>query len=98
MLLVRAYGGKSDEDLEVKHQNTASFQKWVNFYGIMLEKIKGQGHCVTMDSAYIDDVMILIGRPKWKINMAGTAQEKRTGADTEGEKKGVEKNTYEAVM
>ena len=44
------------------------------------------------------DIMALIGRYEWKINMAGTAQENRTGADTEEEKKGMKKNTYEAVM
>ena len=60
-LFVRAYGGKTDEDLDTKHQNTATLQKWVNLYGIMLDKFKGKGHCVTMDSAYMGDIMTLIG-------------------------------------
>ena len=52
-----------------------------------------------MDSAYMGDIiMALIGRLVWKVNMAGTAQENITGADTEGEKKGMKKNAYEAVM
>ena len=52
-----------------------------------------------MDSPYMGDIMALIGRHEWKINMAGTAQENRTGADTEEKKKKrMKKNAYEAVM
>ena len=29
-LFVRVYRGKTDEDLDTKHQNTATLQKWVN--------------------------------------------------------------------
>ena len=97
-LFVRAYGGRTDEDLDVKHQNTATLQKWINLYNIMLDNFKGQGHCVTMDSAYMGDIMALIGRHEWKINMVGTAQENRTGADVQEEKKAMKKNTCEAVM
>ena len=57
----RAYKGKSDEDLDVKHNNTATLQKWISLYDIMLDTFKGQGHCVTMDFAYIGDIMALIG-------------------------------------
>ena len=74
---VRVYGGKSDGDLETKHQNTATLQKWVNLYNIMLHSFKGAGRCVTMDSAYMGDIMALIGRHEWKTNMIGTAQENR---------------------
>ena len=57
-LFGRAYGGRSDEDLDIKHQNTATLQKWINLYDIMLDNFKGQqGHCVTMDSAYMGDIM-----------------------------------------
>ena len=51
-----------------------------------------------MDSAYMGDIMALLGRHEWKFNMIGTAQENRTGADTAEEKKLLSKNTYEAVM
>ena len=44
------------------------------------------------------DIVALIGRQEWKMNMLGTAQENRTGADTAEEKKAMKKNTYEAVM
>ena len=97
-LFVRAYGGKTDEVLNTKHSNTATLQKGINLYNIMLENFKGKGHCVTMDSAYMGDIMALIGRHEWKVNMLGTAQENRTGADTAAEKKAIKKNTYESVM
>eukprot|EP00957_Ditylum_brightwellii_P142023 10820548-Ditylum_brightwellii.AAC.1 len=70
---------QNDEDLEVKYQNTASLQKWVNLYDIMLDNFKGEGHCVMMDSAYMGDIMALIGGHEWKNNMVGTVQENRTG-------------------
>ena len=38
---------------------------------------------IIMDSAYMGDIMALIGRHEWKINMTRTAKENRTGADTE---------------
>ena len=59
-LFVRAYGVKSDEDLNTNHNNTATFQKWVNPYDNMLENFKGKVHYVTMDSAYMGDIMALI--------------------------------------
>ena len=59
-LFVRAYRGKTDEDLEVKHHNTATLQKWVNFYDIILDNFKGEGHCVTTNSTYMCDIMGLI--------------------------------------
>ena len=77
-LFVRVYGGKTDEDLNTKHQNTTTFQKWVNLYDIMVDNFKGEGHCVTMDSAYTGDIMALIGHHEWKTDMVGTAQENRT--------------------
>ena len=64
----------------------------------MLDNFKGEGHCVTMDSAYMGDIMALAGCHKWKPNMVGTAQENRTGADTKEEEKGMKRDTYEAVM
>ena len=61
-LFVRVNRGKTDEDLNTKHNNTAILQKWVNLFDIMLDKFKGEGRCVTMDFAYMDDIMALIGR------------------------------------
>ena len=44
-LFVRAYRGKTDEDLEIMHNNTVTLQKWVNLYDIMLDKQKGRPLC-----------------------------------------------------
>ena len=41
-----------------------------------------------MNSAYMGDIMGLIGRHGWKVNMLGTAQENRTDTDTAEDKKG----------
>ena len=51
------YGGKTDEDLNVTHCNTANMQKWVNIFDKLINEFKGDGHCVTMDSAYMRDIM-----------------------------------------
>ena len=39
-LFVRTYGGESYEDLDTKYQNTATLQKRVNLYDIMLDNFK----------------------------------------------------------
>ncbi len=64
-----------------RHDNTAGIQKWVNLLDHMLHAFKGNGHCVTMDSAYMGNIMAMIGRDVWKIDMVGMAQTNRTGAD-----------------
>ena len=71
-LFLRAYGGKSDRDLNFINNNCA--QKCVNFYGITMELFKGEGHCVTKDSAYMGDIMALIGRcHEWIMDMIARA-------------------------
>ena len=97
-LWVRVYGGKSDEDLDGVNQHTESTQKWVNLYSIMLDPFKGAGRKVTMDSAYMGDIMALIGRHEWLTNMVGTTNENRTGADATKERKAMKKCTYESVF
>ena len=52
-----------------------------NLYNLILQPFKRKGRCVTIDSAYMSDIMAQIGRFKWKMNMVGTAQVNRTGAD-----------------
>ena len=64
----------------------------------MLDKFKGEGRCVTMDSAYMGDIMAQIGRQEWKMNMVGTTDKNRTGADVKVDKKGINNNTYESIM
>jgi hypothetical protein len=47
----------------------------------MLNDFKNNGHCVTMDSAYMGDIMAMIGWDVWRISMVGTAQANRTSAN-----------------
>jgi hypothetical protein len=94
----RVYGGSSDEGLNTKHVNTVTLQKWVNLLSTLLEEFKGVGHCVTMDSAYMGDIMALIGRLEWKINMVGTSQSDRTGADVADARADMMIGTYESVF
>ena len=77
-LHVRTYGGKSDKDLDQKCTHTVTVQKFVNLLDIILDDFKGKGHHITMDSAYMGDIMAQIGRYEWQINMVGTAQSDRT--------------------
>ena len=98
-LYARVYGGAKDDDLSNKrHENTSNLQKWINLYNLMLEPFKGKGRGVTMDSAYMGDIMAQIGRYEWNINMVGTAQTNRTGADCAGTCKKMKKGTHETVM
>jgi hypothetical protein len=97
-LFVRAYGSKSDGDLDHINDNTFTTQKWVNLYDIMLEPFKGEGRFVTMDSAYMGDIMAQIGRHEWGMNMVGTSNKIQVGADAKERKKGMKKCTYETVM
>ena len=97
-LWVRAYGGKSDEDLDGANQHTENTQKWVNLYDIMLEPFKGEGRCVTMDSAYMGDIMVLIGRHGWLMNMVRTTMNNHTGADTKEKKNARKKYSYSTTI
>ena len=101
-LFVRVYGGKYDGDLNVRHPNTAKFYKFVTLYSIMLASFMGRGHCLVMDSAYMGDVMALIGRFVWMINMIGTVQSNRTGGSPKGkeavENKDIQKGAYNSLF
>ena len=101
-LFVRVYGGKHDGELNNHHPNTATLLKFVTLYSIMVASFMGKGHCLVMDSAYMGDVMALIGRFVWLINMIGTVQSNRTGpgdtgkADIKNEE--VKKRTYASLF
>ena len=64
-LFARVYGGKSDGDLNKETENASTLQKWINLYNIMLHQFKGKGRGVTMDSAYMGDIMAQIGQSEW---------------------------------
>ena len=53
-----------------------------------------------MDSAYMGDIMALIGHEVWKINMVGTTQTNRTGAEVSDilEKMKKKLGTYNSVF
>jgi hypothetical protein len=80
-LHVRVFGGKLDKDLGRRSDNTIGIQKRVNLLSLMLDDFKGAGHCCTMDSAYMGVIMAMIGCDVWGINMVGTAQLNRIGAN-----------------
>ena len=73
-------GGATVRDLDKMNDNTVTTQKWVNMLLLMLDSFKNNAHCITMDSAYMGDIMAMIGRGMWRINMVRTAQANRTGA------------------
>jgi hypothetical protein len=78
-LFARVYGGKSDQDINVHNEHTATKLKIVSLYNLMLHPFKHKGHCVVMDSAYVGDAMCQVSRAEWGMNMVGTVQSSRTG-------------------
>ncbi len=93
---VRVFGGKLDVDLGKTNDNTITIQKWINLLLVMLDVFKNNGHCVTMDSAYMGDIMVMIGRDVWQINMVGMVQANHTGANIDCTKS-MKKGTYDAI-
>ena len=69
-------------------------------YDIMLYLFKGAGRCVTMDSAYMGDVMAHIGHEEWDTNTVGTVMDNWTGAGPEAKEKEktTRKGDYESIM
>ncbi len=68
----------------------------MNLLLLMLNDIKNNGHCITMDSAYMGNIMAMIGHDVWRINMVGTAQANRTGANIDCMKL-TKKGTYNSI-
>ncbi len=93
---VHVFGGATDGDLGNPNKNTITTQKWVNLLSLMLNNFKNNGHCVTMDSAYMGNIMAMIGRNVWRINMVGTVQANHTGANIDCTKS-IKKGTYNSV-
>ena len=98
-LYTRIYGGKHDADLSTTcHKNCVTDQKWVHLYDMMLTSFKGNGHCVTCDSAYMGDTMAQVSRNEWKVNMVGTIQSNRTSADIKPTCDKMKLRTYETAV
>ena len=64
----------------------------------MLKPFKRNVHCPTCDSAYIGDIMAQILRNEWQINMVGTIQLNRCGADAGSTCKEMTLHTYESAV
>ncbi len=69
-----------------------TMQKWVNLMSIILDDFKGKGHCIIMDSTYMGDIK------EWQINMVGTSQSNRVGADIKDIVDKMKVGAYESRM
>ena len=78
-MFASVYGGKGNEDINVHNEHIATKVKIVSLYDLMLDPFKYRGHCVVMDSTYMDDAMRQVGQAEGGINMAGTVQSSCTG-------------------
>ena len=98
-LHARTFGGRSDGDLGMRHKNCETIHKWINLMSKMIDEYKNAGRFVTMDSAYMGDIMAQIGREVWGMNMVGTVQCNRSGApDTKVTTTKMKAGTYESTM
>ena len=53
----------------------------MNLLSIALHPFKGEGHTIVCDSAHMSEVMADIAREIWKMNLVGTCQCNRVGAN-----------------
>ena len=83
-MYVRVYGGKANQDINLRKCHTVTKLKMISLYDFMPKSFKHKGHCDVMDSAYMDDTMCQVGREVWGITMVGTCQSDRTGAGALG--------------
>jgi hypothetical protein len=101
-LFARVYGGKSDEDINEHNKHASPKLKMVSLYNLMLHSFKHRGHCVVMDSIYIENAMCQMGQAKWSMNMIGTVQSSRTGGGRLGKAtikgKEIEKGTHKPLL
>ena len=79
-MYVRVYGGKANQDINLRKCHTVTKLKMISLYDFMPKSFKHKGHCDVMDSAYMGDTMCQVGREVWGITMVGTCQSDRTGA------------------
>jgi len=60
-LHARTFGGRSDGNLVMRHENCETIQKWINLMSKMIDEYKNAGRFVTMDSAYMGDMKMKAG-------------------------------------
>ena len=97
-LHAHTFGGKMDDDLQSLHENVVTTQKWVNLMDVILDDFKGKDHCITMDSAYMGEVMAQIGCNEWQLNMIGTSQPNRVGVNIKEIVDKMKIGTYELII
>ncbi len=97
-LHAHTFGGKMDDDLQSLHENVVTTQKWVNLMDVILDDFKGKDHCITMDSAYMGEVMAQIGCNEWQLNMVGTSQSNRVGSNVKEYVDKMKIDTYELII
>ncbi len=97
-LHVWTYGGAIDEDLDQQTANTQTTQKFVNLMLYMIDEYKGCGHLVTIDSAYMGNVMAQIGQEEWGLNKVGKMQTIRTRVPAAAEAKKMRKTSYKSIL
>ena len=78
-------------------KHTGAVQKWINLLDNILDEYKGKDHYVTMDLAYMGDILAQVGHSEWKINMVGTVQANRTGTEVKEEMNKMKCGTYKSV-
>ena len=82
MLHVRSYGGKHNKDLNRTTENTGTTQKFINLLEEFLDPwFVGRGCCITMDSAYMGELLAMVATEAWRMNVLGTSQSNRYGPD-----------------
>ena len=94
----RVHGGSTDTSLSKVHANTATMQKCIMIYDEMLGAFKSAGHCVTMDSAYMGNIMAQVDYKVWQVNMVGTTQSNWTSANVTEVKDNMTIGTHEYIF
>ena len=98
LLHVRVYGGKNDEDLNKVTGTVGTVQKFINLLEMFLGPFMGRGCIVTMDSAYMGELLAQVATKAWKVNVISTAQVNRCGPDpnlVKAERSKMKPGTYE---
>ncbi len=99
LCILAGYKRKSDGKLGMRHKNCEMIQKRINLMLKMINEYKDEGRYVTMDSAYMGDIMAQIGREVWGMNMVGTVQCNQSGApDKKATTKKMKAGTYKSTM
>ena len=84
-----------------KTSTTGTVQNFINLLSLFLEDFKSRGCHVVCDLAYMGELLAMVARDVWLINIIGTTQINRCGADgnwVKSEKMKMEVGTYECIF